>query len=92
MRYLGGGIGHLEQFPPAGDDDEDTTTNDLNDVEVEINDFFTDGSDEGGDCSMGNDRAGEDEEGDDEEVEATEDEEMDDEPGELSDEEMGNVY
>ena len=25
MRYMGGGIGHLEQFPPAHNDDEDTT-------------------------------------------------------------------
>ena len=23
VRYLGGGIGHLEQFPPANNDDED---------------------------------------------------------------------
>ena len=24
MRYLGGGIGHLEQFPPASNNDETT--------------------------------------------------------------------
>ena len=40
VRYLGGGIGHLEQFPPAKSSDEETAacSNDI--VEVETDDFI----------------------------------------------------
>jgi hypothetical protein len=39
VRYLGGGIGHLDQFPPAHNDDEDTTAHDKNVTETETDDF-----------------------------------------------------
>ena len=83
IRYLGGGIGHLEQFPPAnGDAFADNSDN----IEIETDDFFLgDHGDEGE-----RDReVGENE--DEEEEEESEGEEGDD-PGESSDEETGNVY
>ena len=86
VRYLGGGIGHLEQFPPA---DGDAGTNNNNNVEIETDDFILgDHGDEGGrDREVGEN---EDEENEEEEEES-EGEEGDD-PGESSDEETGNVY
>ena len=81
MRYLGGGIGHLEQFPPANND---------NGV---IYEYEEDNEDEnggtGGTDEGGGDRDGEEDE--DEDGEAVEDIEYSD-PGESSDEDMGNVY
>lgn len=90
MRYLGGGIGHLEQFPPA-DNNGDTAMNDDSNMEVETDDFIMGGSNDEGE---GDKEAGEnqDEEEGDEEAGEMESEEDDDEPGELSDEETGNVY
>ena len=35
MRYLGGGIGHLEQFPPASANDQDVTPYDISDEDIE---------------------------------------------------------
>ena len=85
VRYLGGGIGHLEQFPPAESGDNDATTNDAN-LEVEIDDFVVH------EDTGGNDNG--DEGNEDEEVEEDEDAEEEGylDPGELSDEETGNVY
>jgi hypothetical protein len=85
LRYLGGGIGHLEQFPPADNNKEDATTNDNSEVEVEMDDFIMDTSINNDDGGEGGREVGEDE---DEEDEA----EMDNDPGESSDEETGNVY
>ena len=40
VRYLGGGIGHLEQLPTANENDnEHTATHDSGDTETEVNDF-----------------------------------------------------
>ena len=53
MRYLGGGIGHLQQFPPAHNDDEGIAACDKTNVEVETANFLVDddamGCDSGGD-------------------------------------------
>ena len=76
MRYLGGGIGHLEQFPPANNDDEFTYEYEDNDDDG-IRDTNKDGGSE-------NDE-------DDEDSEVGESGEYPD-PGESSDEDVGNVY
>ena len=83
MRYLGGGIGHLEQFPPANNDagvtyeyEEDDEDNDTRARNVDNN---------------GGDEVNGDEDGDDTEDEDSEGSE-DSDPGESSDEDMGNVY
>jgi len=95
VRYLGGGIGHLEQFPPANNDDEDVAT--YEDVEEVDNDNFIRGPERVGaasevdDTDGNNHLEGENEGGDTEEDEETE-EEDDSDPGESSDEEVGNVY
>jgi hypothetical protein len=82
VRYLGGGIGHLEQFPPADNDSEvvyeyedDEITIDGNEAR-ELNGIES--SEDGGDDS------GEDSES------AGDDEHSD--PGESSDEDMGDTY
>lgn len=80
-RYPGGGIGHLEQFPPANDDSEVMYEYDDDDEvvmneDMEFNENSGDENEEGGS------------EGDDE---ATEDNEWSG-PGESSDEDMGNTY
>ena len=93
MRYLGGGIGHLEQFPPADHNHEDSAMSDSGDVEIEIDDFI-EGDNDGSDNTSGDDEGGGDES---EEDEGEEDDETGVhnegyDPGELSDEETGNVY
>ena len=85
VRYLGGGIGHLEQFPPAEGNDNSTTAHDDGNLEVEVDDFVMSGDTGSNDDD---DRSEEDEEiGEDED---TEEDNLD--PGESSDEETGNVY
>jgi hypothetical protein len=106
MRYIGGGIGHLEQFPPPDDDGEDIN----NDIpELERN--FVLGSRNGGGYSgnEGNGSGGNSDEDDDEDEDndnddddngdsdcgesgKRRDEEEDDDQAELFDEEIGNVY
>ena len=89
----GGGIGHLEQFPPADHNHEDSTMSDSGDVEIEIDDFIEGDND-------GSDNTSSDDEGSGDEGEEDEDEEDDEtgvhnewyDPGELSDKETGNVY
>lgn len=93
MRYLGGGIGHLEQFPTAHND-EDTTYDD-NDEDFEMDELLTPGNEGGG--SEGENEDDEDDGGnennegdtDNEDEEVGEDDDM--ENGDL-DEEAGNVY
>ena len=79
MRYLGGGVGHLEQFPPANNDNGA-----LYEDEAEVEDDLGAGDIEH--CESDQD----DEEGEDDEEEGEGDEDMD--PGESSDEDAGNVY
>ena len=92
VRYLGGGIGHLEQFSPASHNDNDhAATHDNGDTEAEVDDFSV--ADAAGDDDgreEDEDEENEDEEG--EEVEERSDEEVDSEMEELLDEETGNVY
>jgi len=93
VRYLGGGISHLEQFPPAKSNDEDTAAHDDSDSEVEMDDFIIPGDTEDGEDSEDDDNSGDNEDRDDGEGEDDEDEEDDDlDPGESSDEDTGNVY
>ena len=90
MRYLGGGVGHLKQFPPASPNNQDITPYDISDEDVEET-GNGDGSDKAGhgDGSSA-DKGAEDE---DEEKDNSGTEEADDEDqGESSDEETGNVY
>jgi len=81
VRYLGGGIGHLEQFPPADNDCGVTYEYEEDDGEV------TDDAETG-------DKNGGDEDGEledsDEDGEAADSGYSD--PGESSDEDMGNTY
>ena len=92
VRYLGGGIGHLEQFPTADhNNNEHTPTHNSGDTEAEVDDFSmadTAGVDDG--HEEDEDEENEDEER--EEVEEDSDEENDSEMEELLDEETGNVY
>ena len=84
VRYLGGGIGHLEQFTPANDGDEDDSS-----TEAEVDDFTA--ADITGDCD-GDD---EDEDGEVEEVgedEGADDDDLETEEEEWLDEETGNFY
>lgn len=99
MRYMGGGIGHLEQFPPANNDDEDTAGHeDGEDVEIdETGRVGGDGDGSGGGGGKGcedemdvDEDEGVDDDEDMEEGEDTEDSESD--LGESEDEEIGNVY
>jgi len=108
MRYLGGGIGHLEQFPPANNDEGVAAHEDAEDTE-EINDNDTirgpkcigetvddDGSGSGGEGE--NDDDGEDGDGADDDDDDGEDNDEDMEEGsdpeeeECLDEETRNVY
>ena len=87
MRYLGGGIGHLEQFtpPPEDVDDEDITIY-LNN-EVELDSFTLDKN-----AGSANDSGEEEiEEGEDSEDDEEDDDKEDEEESDL-DEEAGNVY
>ena len=86
VRYLGGGIGHLEQFPPASNNDKDTT-HENNSTEAEADDFIT--TDISGDDDSDNED--EDEEREVEDDDST-DEDEDLEMEERLDEETGNVY
>ena len=82
IRYLGGGIGHLEQFPPANNDDEDMTPHeDINEGAEDID------NGDGSSCVEGDEDV-------DDDMEEDEDLEVDDDSdqGESSDEEVGNVY
>ena len=88
--YLGGGVGHLEQFPSASNDDG---------VAYEYEAEAEDGLDTGGvERSAGNqeNEEGEDgEEGEDEEGEGKDEEgrgNEDVDPGGSSDEDAGNAY
>ena len=87
MRYLGGGVGHLEQFPPANND---------NGAAYEYQAEAEDGLDaerierSGDNQDNGQGKEGEDEEGVDEDEEGVDNEDTD--PGESSDEDAGNVY
>ena len=91
VRYLGGGIGHLEQFPSAENNGEEPTMKENGDAEAETDNFLTDETNNNDNEGNGGKEVGEseDEEEDDEEVEGGEE---DDDPGESSDEETGNVY
>ena len=88
VRYLGGGVGHLEQFPPANNDDGV-----VYEYEVENEDIL-------GTRDIKNDGSDEDEEGEDEDKDGEggedEDEDEDGEEGEDDsedeDEDTGNVY
>ena len=108
MRYLGGGIGHLEQFPPAHND-EDAMDCDHSE-ELEVDDFIVPGNGDGSegenhgkekkDDNNGGDEDNEEDEGDegyqgDEDYGDNEDEEVgedDDMENSDLDEETGNVY
>ena len=79
VRYLGGGIGHLEQFPPANNDDGVT-------YEYKYEED-NEGDNETGDIDKGED----DQDDKDEDGTASESDECLD-PGESSDEDTGNVY
>jgi hypothetical protein len=80
--YLGGGIGHLEQFPPADNDSEVTYEYEDDDITTDSNEAkepnITKSSEDMGDDS------GED-------SEQTNDNEHSD-PGESSEEDMGDTY
>jgi len=106
MRYLGGGIGHLEQFPPANNDSEGVAAQEDNGEEIEeinyddvlggpecVGHVGEDGDDSDSDGDDGDDcvEEGEDE---DEDTEEDEDAEREDDldPGGSEDEEIGNVY
>ena len=43
VRYLGGGIGHLEQFPSADNSDKVATVADNDDIEIETDCFIMEG-------------------------------------------------
>jgi hypothetical protein len=98
MRYLGGGIGHLEQFPPASNDDGHAAAHEDSDEDIEeidednavggpesIGDSGDDNGNRGTECVEKGESEDEDEDEDDLEVD-------DPGPGESSDEETGNVY
>ena len=40
VRYLGGGVGHPKQFPPADSDDKDTAAHNNDTIEVEPDEFI----------------------------------------------------
>ena len=87
MRYLGGGIGHLEQFPPANNDNEVTYEYE-EDSEDEDTETGAIGGGGGGENGEEDDDEDEDESNEDEDGEGGEYSD----PGESSDEDMGNVY
>lgn len=97
IQYLGGGVGHLEQFPPANNDDgvvyeyEVETENTLGaeDIETDWGDHENEEDEEGDGDGDGDDD--DDEGGGDKDGEGGESDE-DLEPGESSDEDTGNVY
>ena len=95
MRYLGGGIGHLEQFTPASADNQDATSYDIGDEDIEETDKGNDPENVaiadkvGHDDNGGADKGTEEEEG---EGGSDTEEANDEDQGESSDEETGNVY
>lgn len=90
-RYLGGGIGHLEQFPPAHNDDEIIYEYEDNEDEVAGDDIETgDIGENGSDVDSEGDSEDSEEEDVNEDGEVVEHDDMD--PGESSDEDMGNSY
>jgi len=92
VRYLGGGIGHLEQFPPS-DSHGDATADGGGDAEAEADDFATarnTGSNDDNEGGEGGEDSEDTEDGDDDD-ESVEDEEAE-EDDDLFDEEMGNAY
>ncbi|KAF9783667.1 hypothetical protein BJ322DRAFT_1109524 [Thelephora terrestris] len=84
VRYLGGGIGHLEQFPPANNDNEITYEYGDEDDGIAMDDGGTRETDE----NESDENEQSESEGDDKE------DEQDgwSDPGESSDEDMGNTY
>ena len=97
MRYLGGGIGHLEQFPPASNDNEAMHEHEDNQDEAAGRGSGAEdiGEDRGDVDDDEGDENGEDGENDEDDVD--EDGEMArhggySDPGESSDEDMGNSY
>ena len=106
VQYLSGGIGHLEQFPPANNDNEvtyeyDDEEDEMATDESEARRFGENGggeNEEGGPEGEDEEDGGDGEDGGNEEDrndEDGEDEAGDNEwsdPGESSDEDMGNTY
>ena len=86
-RYLGGGIGHLQQFPPAHNDDEETNTHGGNAAEAETDDFTIPRASEDGEVNNGelDGRAGSDNEGEGEGDEEEDGEEDGEEEGDGND-------
>ena len=85
VRYLGGGISHLEQFPPANNGNEDN-----GDTEAEIDDFVV--ADIMGDGDGDEEDEDKEEVGEDEDEGTDEDDDLEMEEEEWLDEETGNVY
>ena len=99
MRYLGGGIGHLEQFLPINDNSKDAAAHeDSGDTEETDDDNLAGGPESVGcvgdhdDSDDNGDKCAERGEYEDEDTEEDEDAEEDLDPGESEDEEIGNVY
>jgi hypothetical protein len=97
IRYLGGGIGHLQQFPPAHSDGGDMGACDNDSgAEVEVDDFVTEVNNEGvegdEDSREDNDDDDDDDEGDNGGSEDKGSEDDDDLDEHYLDEEAGNVY
>ena len=91
QQYLGRGIGHLEQFPPANNDSKVVYKHKYEDENLGVigDDGGTGGAGEG----KGDKDEDEEDEGDEDEDGEGEDEIVEDsDPGESSDEEMGNSY
>ena len=92
MRYLGGGIGHLEQFPTASNDNE--AMHEYEDNQDEAAGDSSGAEDVGEDRGDVDDNEGDEYDGDDD---VDEDGELVEhggylDPGESSDEDMGNSY
>ena len=94
VRYLGGGIGHLEQFPPADNTNEDTPAGDGTDVEAEMDGFIATNNteDNNNDCGEGKEVGESEDPEDDDDREEEEETEEEDDDDDLFDEEIGNVY
>ena len=90
MRYLGGGIGHLEQFPPPQNDGEDTTMN--NDVAELEGDFVLSDSNNDNDSNSDDKNDGNNGDDDDNDCDEAGGNGGEEDDAEFSDEEMGNVY
>jgi hypothetical protein len=95
LRYLGGGIGHLEQFPPAHSNDEGAAVHnsDINEVETDNFSLDEDSMDHSSDSEGEEDyETEEDDKGYDTEEDEVEGEGGADNIGSALDEETGNVY